>query len=441
MRRRAAAVATLAVLLTSAGCGTRLSDSAFLPARSPVPSSSATSSLPPIPIGNIVSRTNFFDPRAFVGAYYGVKAYVDSVNAAGGVGGRALQLFTCDDQGNATVNVTCVRRLLDDDKVFALVGNAVLNYGGAPLVQSRGVPDVGSQPVDNVYVRYSHLWDVLGESAPRDGKVGWNGVRYNGTEIYRYFKTRYPKVPLRAAVVSYNQSSSLAFGKAIATGLRAEGYTVTQLQVNIALPDFDSLAVAMRHDGVAYVFDAMDRSGNVRLCKALDDARLTPAAKVTTTQNWDANVRADYADSPSCRNVIYATGSARNYDDKDIPAVAEFRRAMAAEGWDKPTTMSEWALEGWAGAQWFVDALRSCGSEPSRGCVESYLARPTPYDGHGLLIPRDFVVARTHPTRSHNCFNVARWSDAANAGAGGWVTQVADMTTNCFDVPALPYRP
>lgn len=440
MWRRLAVLTALAVTLAGTACGTRLPDSAFR-ATSASPTTSSTPSLPPIRIGNIVSRTNFFDPRAFVGAYYGVKAYVDSVNAAGGVEGRQLQLFTCDDQGNATVNVQCVRRLVDDDKVFALVGNAVLSYGGAPLVQSRGVPDVGSQPVDNAYVKYSHLWDVLGESAPRDGKIGWNGVRYNGTEIYRYFKTRYPQVPLRAAVVSYNQASSLAFGKAIATGLRAEGYTVTQLQVNIALPDFDSLAVAMRNARVAYVYDAMDRAGNVRLCKAMDDAQLTPFAKVTTTQSWDANVRADYADSPACRNVIFATGSARNYDDTEIPAVAQFRTAMRREGWDKPTTMSEWALEGWAGAQWFVDAVRSCSAQITRSCVESYLGRATPYDGHGLLIPRDFVVQPTHPTRSHNCFNVARWSDDANGGAGGWVTQVADMTKNCFDVPALAYRP
>ena len=440
MRRRLAVLTALAVTLAGTACGTRLPDTAFR-ATTVSPTASSTPSLPPIRIGNIVSRTNFFDPRAFVGAYYGVKAYVDSVNAAGGVAGRQLQLFTCDDQGNATVNVQCVRRLVDDDKVFALVGNAVLSYGGAPLVQSRGVPDVGSQPVDNAYVKYSHLWDVLGESAPRDGKIGWNGVRYNGTEIYRYFKTRYPQVPLRAAVVSYNQASSLAFGKAIATGLRAEGYTVTQLQVNLALPDFDSLAVAMRNARVAYVYDAMDRAGNVRLCKALDDARLTPFAKVTTTQSWDANVRADYADSPACRNVMFATGSARNYDDTGIPAVAQFRAAMRREGWDKPTTMSEWALEAWAGAQWFVDAARSCGAQVTRSCVESYLGRPAPYDGHGLLIPRDFVVQPAHPTRSHNCFNVARWSDDANGGAGGWVTQVADMTKNCFDVPALAYRP
>lgn len=439
MTRRALLVA-VAVALAAAACGTRLPDSAFTTS-SATPTPSTTTSGTPLRIGNIVSRTNFFDPRAFVGAYYGVKAYVDTVNAAGGINGRRLELLTCDDQGNATVNVECVRRLLDSEHVFALVGNAVLSYGGAPIVQREGVPDIGSQPVDNAYVRYSHLWDVLGESSPRNGKVGWNGVRYNGTEIYRYFKTRYPGQPLRAAVVSYNQASSLSFGRAIADGLRAEGYRVTSLQVNFALPDFDSAAVAVKHARAVYVYDTIDRAGNERLCRALDDNRVPLFAKVTTTQSWDANVRTDYADSPSCRNDVFVTGTALNYDDGHVGAVATFRSAMAREGWDKPTTMSEWALEAWAGAQWFADAARSCGDDVTRTCVETFMRSPTPYDGHGLLIPRTFTVERTHPTTSHNCFNVARWSDAANDGKGGWVTQVADMTTNCFDVPALPYRP
>jgi ABC-type branched-subunit amino acid transport system substrate-binding protein len=429
-----------AAALVAGGCGTRLPDNAFAPA--PRPSTTAVPSVTPVlRIGNIVSKTNFFDPRAFVGAYYGVKAYVDSVNATGGIGGRRLDLVSCDDQGNATVNVECVRRLLDTDHVFALVGNAVLSYGGATIVQREGVPDIGSQPVDNAYVRYSHLWDVLGESAPRNGKIGWNGVRYNGTEIYRYFKTRYPEVPRRAAVVSYNQASSLSFGRAIADGLRAEGYRVTALQVNFALPDFDSAAVAMKHARATYVYDTIDRTGNERLCAAIDRNRVPLFAKVTTTQSWDANIRADYAESPGCRNAIFATGTVRNYDDTDIKSVATFRAAMAHEGWDKAATMSAWALEGWAGAQWFADAVRSCGADVTRPCVENFMRSPTPYDGHGLLVPRTFTVERPHPTTSHNCFNVVRWSDAARGGSGGWVTQVADMNANCFDVPALPYRP
>ena len=110
-------------------------------------------------------------------------------------------------------------------------------------------------------------------------------------------------------------------------------------------------------------------------------------------------------------------------------------------GWDKPDTMSQWALEGWAGGQWFADAAASCGQQLTRTCVENYMDRPTPYGAHGLLIPRDFTVGTPPLTPHRACLNVARWQDTANHGIGSWVEQGADMTRNCFNVPSIRYKP
>jgi hypothetical protein len=139
--------------------------------------------------------------------------------------------------------------------------------------------------------------------------------------------------------------------------------------------------------------------------------------------------------------VLFATGGSRNYDDVGHPAVQRFRSAMRRLGWDTPDRMSQWALEGWAGGQWFADAVASCGSSVTRPCVESFLARPVPYDGQGLLLPRDFTVGHGGLGLHSSCVNVVRWRDSANDGAGGWVDQVPDMYRNCFEVPSIAYRP
>jgi branched-chain amino acid transport system substrate-binding protein len=107
---------------------------------------------------------------------------------------------------------------------------------------------------------------------------------------------------------------------------------------------------------------------------------------------------------------------------------------------DGPQQLSEWSLEGWAGAQWLGDAMASCGATLTRRCVEGYLSRPQSYDGQGLFTPRNFVK-HGHTARSHNCLNVARWSDTGGSGKGGWVSQVADMNRNCLDVPNVLYSP
>jgi ABC-type branched-subunit amino acid transport system substrate-binding protein len=391
-----------------------------------------------ITIGNIVSKTNPFDPRAFVGPQYGLQAFVNWTNAHGGVHGRKLLLKTCDDQGSGNANVSCVHQLIDSDHVFALVSNAILTYSGADYVNSKAVPDIGSQPIDNAYNKYPHLWDIYGEDYPRDGKqIGFNGKLYGGTEVYKYFSQRFPKVPKVAGVVEYNQTASQRFGDSIAAGLQHEGYKVDKKVVNFALPDYDSVAIDFKNNKVQYVYDTIDRGGNIRLCKALDDNQVHLTAKVLTTQSWEQSIGSDYKNSPRCRNEMWATGNTRNYEDTKYSGVKNFRVQMSADGHGGANDLSDWAMEGWAGGQWFADAAASCGATLTRRCVEAFVNSGKPYDAGGLLTPREFHEYSQPHEPTTNCINVVRWEDSAH----GWVTQVPDMDKNCFRLTELPYSP
>jgi branched-chain amino acid transport system substrate-binding protein len=357
------------------------------------------------------------------------------VNAHGGIHGRQLILKTCDDQGSGTENETCVHTLIDSDHVFALVSNAALDYAGASYVNSKGVPDIGGQPIDNAYNTYPHLYDIYSEAYPRNGQVGYKGQLYAGTEVYHYFKEKFPNVPLKAGVVEYNQSDSERFGNSIVKGLRLEGYTVDVKVVNFALPDFDSVAIDFKHDGVKYVYDTIDSGGNVRLCDALDDNNVPIEAKVLTTQSWVQSIGSQYSSAPKCRDKLWATGNSRNYEDTQYPQVSEFRKQMSADGDGGAGQLSEWALEGWAGALWFADAANSCGANLTRPCIERYMNRPTPYTGHGLLTPRKFTHEGAEPAHIRDCLNVARWVQSRDS----WVTQVPNMDTNCATVHNFSY--
>ena len=389
-----------------------------------------------ITLGQIVSRANPFDPKAFVGPFYGAAAFVADLNARGGINGRTVKLVTCDDHGDGNRNTSCVHSLIDSSRVFALVSQSIFTYAGASYVQQKAVPDVGSQPVDTAYDRWSHLWDIYGESYPRNGTIGYNGKLIGGTEVYQFFKKRFGGA-LKAGVVYYNVASSTRFGQSIANGLRAEGYSVVEKQINFALPDFDSAVLDMKSQGVRYVYDALDTGGNVSLCRAMDADGLSPqiTAKVTTTQGWVGSIQSDYGDSPGCRNKLWATGNDLNYEDRDLPQVKRFRDAMARLHLDAADQLSEWALEGWAGAQWLTDAMSSCGATLTRRCVESYMGSGKPYTAGGLLTPRSFAKYPARKTML-TCINAARWQDGH-----GWVTQVPDMNKNCFDAKQISYSP
>jgi ABC-type branched-subunit amino acid transport system substrate-binding protein len=448
--RRAIAAAAALALLALAGCGSRLPQHDFASAAPPQAGVSAGGSgdyasdtgvtANSITIGIVNSVTSPLGSDTFTGPLYGAQAFFRALDAAGGLHGRTVRVVTCDDGGSGIGNQSCVHQLIDQDAVFAFTAGSVLDYAGASYVSSKGVPDVGSEPVGTAYDQYPHLYGIYGSNEPRDGSsVGWNGTQYQTTEVYRYFRQHLGAD--RAAVISYNQADSARYAAQLVQGLKAEGYSVLQQTVDFALPDFGAVAAGLKAAGTQLLFDAMDTRGNVGLCKAMDADGVHVLAKVTNVQNWSEQARSDYASTPGCRAVLWATSDSRNYEDTQYPAVAAFRAATNRYYPDRAGQLSQWELEGWAGAQWLTDAMRSCGAALTRSCVERFMNSGRPYDAHGLLIPTAFTHAPAPTGPQHACLDAARWEDSAEGGHGGWVTQVGDMDTNCFQVPALPYRP
>ncbi|GGU55994.1 ABC transporter substrate-binding protein [Streptomyces lavendofoliae] len=424
---RAAETFLLVALLTlSAACGSRLPESDFTSR----PSAPATGGGEPVRVGIITGATSPVGGDALTGPRDGALAFFAALNARGGIGGRRVEVTTCDDGGSGIGNDACVRELVDGERVLALVATTALDYAGAARVSRAGVPDIGGQPLGPAYDTYPHLYGIYGSSAPRTGREpGWNGVLTGGTEVYRWFRRELGA--RTAAVVSYNQAASASYARLVTAGLKAEGYRVVPEQVDFALPNYRAVAADLRAQGVDVVFDALDAHGNAQLCEAMDAVGATVTAKVTNVQNWNQDVPRDYRGAPRCRNALWATGASRNHDDTAHPAVREFRRAMKGE------PLSQWALEGWAAAKWFTDAARSCPPAGlTRACVERFVDRPEPYTAGGLLLPVRFERLPEPPRTRHTCLSVARWQDGR-----GWVTQGGDMNDNCATVPQLPYRP
>ncbi|MEU8795662.1 ABC transporter substrate-binding protein [Streptomyces sp. NPDC048643] len=425
MRRTAAGAAAAGLLLLlGTACGSRLPESDFGHRSSAGPAQNAE----PLRVGIVTSATSPVGGSAFTGPRDGATAYFDRLNARGGIDGRRVEVRLCDDGGSGVGNTTCVHRLIDEDKVVALVATTVLDYAGASRVSHARVPDIGGQPIGPAYDTYPHLYGIYGSLAPRDGTPGWGGKLYGGTEVYRYFER--VRGARTAAVVSYNQSASAAYARLVTQGLKAEGYRVVTEQVDFALPNFRAAAADLKEQGADLVFDALDSHGNAQLCKAMDQVGAHVIAKVTNVQNWTSTVPEDYKDSPRCRNALWATGASRDYEDVSNAAVREFRDATKGL-----KTHSQWQLEGWAAARWFADAAGACAGSVTRACVDSFMNRGEPYTAGGLLLPVTYERLSGPPVSRRACLSVARWRDGR-----GWVSQ-GDMNRTCFEVPQLGYRP
>ena len=387
-----------------------------------------------ITVGNIRTQGGVFGPDQFTPSFYGAAAYFQDLNAQGGVNGRSVIFRSCDDGGDTSGNQACACQLVEQDKIFALAANNIFNYGADSYVSGKGVPDIGGQPIGVSYDTYPHLYSIYGSQYPRDGKVGYKGKLYGGTEDYRFYKQKFGLK--RAGVVYYDQAQSARFGQGIAKFLRAEGFDpVVEYRVSLALANFDQVVVDMRDKKIEGVWDAMDAAGNANLCQAMNSNNFVPKVKASTISTWTESVGRQF--DPPCRDAIYVIGKSRPYTETGHPEVAKFRTAMRRYFPQRESKLHQWSLEGWAAAMWLTDAIASCGAAVTRVCVEKFMNRGKahPYTARGLLAPRffepyDFSKVKT----AYECDSAVHWK------VDHWET-VGIIDKDCFATPYQSYSP
>jgi branched-chain amino acid transport system substrate-binding protein len=95
----------------------------------------------PIKIGSVLSVTG---PGAFLGdpEKKTLNLYIERINAAGGVLGRKLELYTYDDGTDASKANAFAKRLIEEDKVDILIGGTTTGSTMAmvPVVEKAEIP-------------------------------------------------------------------------------------------------------------------------------------------------------------------------------------------------------------------------------------------------------------------------------------------------------------
>ena len=148
-------------------------------------------------LGGTVPLTG--EAAAFGSVGPGAKAYFDYVNAKGSVNGRRIEYRIYDDAYNPAQTVQLTRRLVEQDRVFAVFGSvgtannlAVRDYLNAQKVPQLFSAD-GSQSIGRGFTRYPWTMgflmsyrgegDVYGKTIVRSRPKARIGVLYENTEL------------------------------------------------------------------------------------------------------------------------------------------------------------------------------------------------------------------------------------------------------------------
>jgi len=170
----------------------------------------------PYRIGMTAAITGPFS-AGYAPTYEAYRTYFKRVNEAGGINGRPIQLFHEDDQTNAEAGVRAARKLIDVNKVVAIVSTwaSAVTLAVKPLCVEARVFVIGVSGADSVT-----QGDHKGYIARTQPNTNLQGRMYGK---FAASKKEWKRVAYMALQTPFAQS----FGEAFTGVVKAAGATIT----------------------------------------------------------------------------------------------------------------------------------------------------------------------------------------------------------------------
>src|SRR5579864_2321574 len=126
-------------------------------------SSTNTGGSKTITIGFVTDLTGVAS-SGFLTSKLGIDAYLNHLNATGGVNGYKIKYVMADTNSTPTGALTAVQKLVQQNNVFAIVENSSDFFGAEPYALAQGIPVVGSG-IDGPYwgsPKDTNIFDAAG---------------------------------------------------------------------------------------------------------------------------------------------------------------------------------------------------------------------------------------------------------------------------------------
>ena len=309
-----------------------------------------------IKVGNSAATSGAFAP---VGVPFnaGIEAYFKMVNEKGGVNGRTIEFVHTDDEFNPEKGKAALDKLVNDDKVFAVVGHFGTPVVGATLddLKEIGIPAVyfatGTGILYNENATKGEGDNIFPVQPvyPMEGRImtAWAKGEFKADKI---------------GVIYTNDDA----GKDLIKGIETEaenigGMEVVSEQVAPGAEDVSSAVTKIKNADVDVVIIAGIQGTFPQIAKELAKQGNTKPA-ITTYVNVDKTmvdlVKADVAD----KFDIYGN----SWVDVTKPAMQEFASTVPEE-----FAANAYAMTGWIAADFFVKGLEKVEGEIT---WENYIA-------------------------------------------------------------------
>ena len=344
-----------------------------------------------IRIGVISDKENPSVPLPTVGIEESVKAFVEFCNAAGGIGGRTLELLTYDSMITATDDVT--KQACADD-LFALVGTgSVQDQLGVESRIGCGLPEVGAYSATSNRSESELFFQPIPATQSQHFNVG----------PCLWMAEQFPDDVTKAAIVYTDLPTAAVRAQQVKDNCTAEaGYEfVADIPVPFGETNFGPVIEEMQSAGVTYFTMVSAASEMLAVLREANTQGLEFNVIDLGQQYYDRSVGAE-----ALADGAYVLTNTTPFSETDqTPALGLYTEWMGETGADEDKITSLGAQAFSAGLL-FATAVDSLGSDITRDDLVTALEGITEWDGGGLHMP-------TNPGEAlHNdCFLYMRITD------------------------------
>lgn len=292
----------------------------------------------------------------------GIEAYFDKVNAAGGVHGRKLQLVTLDDGYETSAAVSNTKRLIEKEKVFALMGF----YGTSPtqavmpVIEAARIPLVGTVSGAGVLRKQDnqHLFHIRASYDDETAAIVRNLVTVGVTRVAVFYQEDgFGQAGLDGVKAALKQNGL----EPVATG------TVPRNSTEVS----GAVSTIARSNAQAVVMVALAQpaAAFVRSMKAAGASPFFVALSPVGTDQLIAEL------GPNMTRGIQVSQVIPNPWVDKLAVVREYKNAMSRR--DPNAALSYYGLEGYLAAKLMVAGLERAGRTPTREALAAALRSST----------------------------------------------------------------
>ncbi len=328
----------------------------------------------------------------------GLQAWVDSVNASGGINGRQVKLIVEDDQGNATTSQADIRQLVQVDHVLAIVSPEAsgTESGWASYVQQQHVAVVGGEAD-------TPTWFTNPDFFP-SGSTVLTSLEMQAYAVKAAGKSTFGAVYCAEIAACKNSVPALAaYAKAFHLTMS------TSAAIAVSAPSYTAQCLAAKQaNAQAIIIDASYAAGT-RFAPACAQQGYDPVYVIPSGAYDSSYLKVSQVDGayvPSTNALWFA----------DTPPVSQFKQAMAK--YESGTPLGPNPMSGWAGGALFGAAAASLSAKATPADVFTALyALPKNDTLNGLAPPLNFHSGA--PASQVTCFFMAQIKGGALTAPSG----------------------